>query len=203
MSEVSGSDNDSSEQADKPSFEGPAKPPLPKPKDEVYGFTIRNITMLTISGVFASCRAIRDGAEWYGSELRHHTKRTVKRTVIGSLLAATAIGVSVSLLLGPDDNQTRSAPSAEDATSTTITNLDVEEPPFGWNIDDCQGAAVYIVIPDVETLSEALMRQVPGMDPNEVLPIAKNVASDSDIIGDNGNFMPDSGPIPIVGPASC
>ena len=199
MSEVSGSDNDSSEQADKPSLEGPSKPPLPKPKNEEYGFTLHNITMLAISGVFASSRAIRDGAKWYGSELRHHTNRTV----IVSLLAVTAIGVSVSLLLGPDDNQTKSAPSAEDATSTTITNLDVEEPPFGWNIDDCQGAAAYIVIPGVETLSEALMEQVPGMDPNEVLPIAEYVASDSDIIGDNGNFIPASGPIQIVGPAEC
>jgi hypothetical protein len=199
MSEVSGSDVDPSKQEKKPSLEGPAKPPLPKPKNEEYGFTFRNITMLAISGVFASSRAIRDGAKWYGSELRHHTKRTV----IVTLLAATAIGVSVSLLLGPDDNQTKSAPSAEDTTSTTITNLDVEEPPFGWNIDDCQGASAYRVYPDVETLSEALMRQVPGMGSNEVLPIAENVASDSDIIGDNGNFMPDSGPIPIVGPAIC
>ena len=199
MSEVSGSDNDSSEQADKPSLEGPSKPPLPKPKNEEYGFTLHNITMLAISGVFASSRAIRDGAKWYGSELRHHTNRTV----IGTLLAVTAIGVSVALLFGPDGDQSKDTPITENPPTTIITDLEVEEPPFGWNVDDCQGAAVYIVNPDVETLSEALMEQVPGMGSNEVLPIAENVASDSDIIGDNGNFMPDSGPIPIVGPAIC
>lgn len=199
MSEVSGSEIDSGVKVEEPRLEGPAKLPLPKPKNEEYGFTLHNITMLAISGVFASSRAIRDGAKWYGSELRHHTNRTV----IGTLLAVTVIGVSVSLLLGPDDNQNKSAPNAEDTTPTTITNLDVEEPPFGWNIDDCQGAAVYIVIPAAETLSEALMEQVPGMGSNEVLPIAENVASDSDIIGDNGNFLPARGHIEFVGPAEC
>ncbi len=177
----------------------PPKIPLPKPKEELYGFTFRNLSLLAISGVFASCRAIRDGAKWYGSELRHHTKRTV----VVSLVAATAVGITFSLLFGPDSDPDKSTPKADESPTTTVSNLDVSEPTFGWNVDDCQGATVYTVNPTTETLSEALMRQVPGMDTNEVLLIADNVASDSDIIGDDGNFLPASASIDFVGPESC
>lgn len=199
MSEVTGADVEPSKQEKKPSFEGPAKPPLPIPKDEEYGFTLRNITMLGISGILASSRAIRGGVKWYGSELRHHTKRTV----VGSLLAATAIGVSITLLFGPDDVQSKDTPTTENPSTTVITDLDIVEPPFGWNVDACQGATVYTVIPAAETLSEALLNQVPGMDPREVLPIAENVASESNIIGDSGNFLPATGHIEFVGPERC
>jgi hypothetical protein len=185
--------------SDGPEKYEPPKIPLPKPKEEYYGFTFRNLSMLAISGVFASCRAIRDGAKWYGSELRHHPKRTAVRT----LVAATAVGLTVALLFNSDSDQDKSAPQADESSATTVTSLDVSEPIFGWSIDDCEGAAVYIVNPGVKTLSEALMDQVPGMDSNEVLPIAEDIASESDVIGDKGNLLPAGPPIYIAGPASC
>lgn len=180
MSEVSGSDVEPSEQADKPSLEGPAKPPLPKPKDEEYGFTLRNITMLAISGVFASSRAIRDGAKWTGHKINKHPALRNTLLVVGLLAGSVILSKSCS------------TDSENSFSKTTIEAPD-------WP-DDCKGVVTDRLKPDYTVWVQ--VSEIPGITPQQIGPVVSIIDQETDAIsGPNGdNYPPD---VEFRHPAAC